>query len=664
MVVSPVTKYINVQNGTNENIEIHAIYGATNLCVAVDDETYSKANWGNAQSTDIYTENFCRYTQIPDANFENALSAYDNNSGDGQVPTINIESVTSLSLNERGITDTTGIEDFAALTSLYLRENNFTTIDLSNNTLLETIDLNETVPLESINLTGLSRLKSLNLGSTSLMSLNIDDSTLLEHISVGGTELTELDLSNAPLLEYLGISSTPISTIDISENPLLESIFISATNIASLDASHCSNLTQFSAVFTDTLTFLNVQNGNNANVTRFDARNTDSLTCILVDDASASYLSSWSKESQASFSDTYCRYTQIPDPNFEVALEAIIADDVSDDGQVPTALIEVLTSLDVSGQNINDLTGIEDFIVLAVLNAGSNTITELDLSQLTTLQELDVSNNNLSILNLKNDANENISEFNALNNPNLTCIQVDNSAYSTSNWTNKDNSATFGIDCESLSISPTVILEAAFDADDFGFTPMFANIREIIPTTSPYNASETCDSSVFETTGDGAVVDWVEVQLRNADDINEIVSSKSALLLRNGNIVDVDGVSGLIMTAWEGTYYVAIDHRNHLTIVSDTTYELELFQGTNIDFRNPENVVGGTNALTDLGNNSYGMPLGDADGNGQIQNSDASTTIFQIGISGYNAYDVDMNGQVQNSDVNTILQNLGKGEQF
>jgi len=58
------------------------------------------------------------------------------------------------------------------------------------------------------------------------------------------------------------------------------------------------------------------------------------------------------------------------------------------------------------------------------------------------------------------------------------------------------------------------------------------------------------------------------------------------------------------------------------------------------------------------------IPMRDSNNNGQIQNSDANTTILQIGISGYNNYDVDMNGQVQNADVNVILQNVGKGQQF
>ena len=54
------------------------------------------------------------------------------------------------------------------------------------------------------------------------------------------------------------------------------------------------------------------------------------------------------------------QYTTIPDPNFEAALSAY--DDIPSDGQVPTANISGVTSLNVSNKSISDLTGIEGFL--------------------------------------------------------------------------------------------------------------------------------------------------------------------------------------------------------------------------------------------------------------------------------------------------------------
>ncbi|WP_075341539.1 leucine-rich repeat domain-containing protein [Tenacibaculum agarivorans] len=751
VVVSSATKYINVQNGNNSNITFATLYGDQNLCVAVNDLSYAQSNWTNVQSTDIYTEDFCRYTQIPDTNFENALSAYDNIANDGQVPTINIENLTSLSLNEKGIQNTTGIEDFVALTSLSLRENSFSTIDLSNNTLLESVDLNEATSLETINLTGLSKLTYLDLNQTNI---------------------SEVDISDAVLLEYADLSTSNLSTLDVTNNTLLDDLDVAWTNLSALDLSKCVNLTEFRAYNAD-LYSLNIKNGNNAKINSFDVRNNPNLTCILVDDANVTYLSGWSKNSSTNFSDTYCRYTQIPDINFEAALETLIDDDESGDGQVPTALIEVMTTLNVSDASITDLTGIKDFKALQVLDIEGNNIVDLDISGMdnllsleasaaitssldasntsslttiniyesdissidltnaealeelyvyrTLIDTLDVSTSNeltrliafetpnlksidltdaavlrelelyrssvvtldlstniglesitlfetdLSSLNLQNGNNGNIGFINIKDNTNLYCVEVDNPSYSNTNWTNKDSQTVFSLDCQTLLVSPSVVLEGAFELDNSGTAPTLMrddlNDEGYLPTTSPYGDGAVFEGSSFSGSDDTSIVDWVEIQLRNPNNINEILYRQSAKLQQGGLIVGVN-TENVEFSAWSGLYYIAIAHRNHLTIVSNTTHTLSSESTLELDMKTVANVFNGTSALVDMGNGYFAMPMGDVDENGQVQNADISNTVLQIGISGYSIFDVDMNGQVQNSDVNTILQNIGIGEQF
>ncbi|WP_250433779.1 matrixin family metalloprotease [Hanstruepera flava] len=96
-------------------------------------------------------------------------------------------------------------------------------------------------------------------------------------------------------------------------------------------------------------------------------------------------------------------YTQIPDSNFESALEALGYDDISGDGQVPTALIEVVTSLNVNSQSISDATGLEDFVALEELYIKSNNLTNLDLSTLVNLERIWALNNSLISLDLSNN---------------------------------------------------------------------------------------------------------------------------------------------------------------------------------------------------------------------------------------------------------------------
>jgi len=142
---------------------------------------------------------------------------------------------------------------------------------------------------------------------------------------------------------------------------------------------------------------------------------------------------------------TFAQYTTIPDFNFENALAAY--DDIPNDGQVPTANINRITNLSINNQNISDLTGIQDFTALQTLSCYNNQLTALDVSQNTALQELYCYNNQLTSLNVKNGNNTNFRNFNVINNPNLTCIEVDNPAYSTANWTNIDAQASFRTNC-------------------------------------------------------------------------------------------------------------------------------------------------------------------------------------------------------------------------
>ena len=149
--------------------------------------------------------------------------------------------------------------------------------------------------------------------------------------------------------------------------------------------------------------------------------------------------------------------TYVPDDNFETYLESNgMGDGVLLNDSINTLSVEMLMYLDVSNQNISDLTGIEDFTVLSTLDCGHNQLTSLDVSQNSYLESfecsfnqitsLDVSNNpaltnlycddnQFTSLDLRNGNNTNIIDFFASYNPNLNCINVDNVAWSTSNWT-------------------------------------------------------------------------------------------------------------------------------------------------------------------------------------------------------------------------------------
>ena len=126
--------------------------------------------------------------------------------------------------------------------------------------------------------------------------------------------------------------------------------------------------------------------------------------------------------------------TYVPDDNFEQALINLGYDNVLDDS-VATANINTVISLQVYQLNIADLTGIEDFTALTTLECYLNQLTSLDVSNNTALTYLNCGHNELTTLDIRNGNNINVTNFQSLYNPNLTCINVDNAVWSTANWT-------------------------------------------------------------------------------------------------------------------------------------------------------------------------------------------------------------------------------------
>ncbi|MDA7762447.1 hypothetical protein N8927_04590 [Crocinitomicaceae bacterium] len=119
-----------------------------------------------------------------------------------------------------------------------------------------------------------------------------------------------------------------------------------------------------------------------------------------------------------------------------------------------------LTSLDLS-QNIdlrgldchaNQLTSLDvsQNVALEWLECDFNQLTCLDVSQNTALVEFNCESNQLTCLDISNGNNINVFIFYAVDNPNLTCIEVDDAEYSSNNfyWTEGiDSQMYFSEDC-------------------------------------------------------------------------------------------------------------------------------------------------------------------------------------------------------------------------
>jgi len=139
----------------------------------------------------------------------------------------------------------------------------------------------------------------------------------------------------------------------------------------------------------------------------------------------------------------------------------------------------------------------------------------------------------------------------------------------------------FGIGYEDsgVLVETKIFLEGAYDS--VGDT-MITDIFGSIPNTSPYSEDPRTLAPI-----PSGVVDWILVELRTDSTSSSTVASKSALVYKDGRIVNDDASAGVIeLSAPSASYYIVIKHRNHIAVMSATAVSLNGSTTTLYDFTN------------------------------------------------------------------------------
>jgi hypothetical protein len=193
-----------------------------------------------------------------------------------------------------------------------------------------------------------------------------------------------------------------------------------------------------------------------------------------------------------------------------------------------------------------------------------------------------------------------------------------------------------------------------------------------IPQNQPYYISPWLYSGPesFWAIPNAEVTDWVLVELRQTmggaatATPATTIARQAALMLNNGTITAVDGISNLIFGFTpSANLYAVIWHRNHLGVMSSIPitpsggiYSYDFTTAASKAYLNGQ--VG-------LGGGKYGLYAGNADGNGTINLSDITGKWDPLaGRSGYYGGDMDLDSQVNNIDKNDFwVPNNGQGDQ-
>jgi len=209
----------------------------------------------------------------------------------------------------------------------------------------------------------------------------IEAFTALTELYCSYNQITSIDISANTALIKLHCSGNfpygnPTSNLDVSSNTALTELDCSENDLPTLDLSQNTSLIYLNCSSND-LTTLDLSQ--NTSLTYLDCSRSLVLTVL--------------------------------DVSANTAIEYLDCHD------------NLLNSLDVSNK-----------LSLIYLYCNDNQITALDVSQSSDLIELNCNDNQLTSLDVKNGNNTNFIFFKCNENPNLTCINVDDAIWSTANW--------------------------------------------------------------------------------------------------------------------------------------------------------------------------------------------------------------------------------------
>jgi len=190
--------------------------------------------------------------------------------------------------------------------------------------------------------------------------------------------------------------------------------------------------------------------------------------------------------------------------------------------------------------------------------------------------------------------------------------------------------------------------------------------------TAPGEGGQVIHASALDVTGNDAVVDWVLIELRDPAQPEIILATRPALLQRDGDVVGTDGRSPVTIGEQNGTYRIALRHRNHLGAMAQDPVTLDATQKT-VDLSDPATLKHGSEATTHIDGHDM-LWAGNVAVDDMVKytgaQNDRDPILTTIGglvptnsVTGYHLADVNLDGTVKytgsNNDRDIILQVVG-----
>jgi hypothetical protein len=430
---------------------------------------------------------------IPDANFKAYLvgNAAINTSGDTEIQVSEASAFTgTINCSSLSITDLTGIEAFTSLNQLWCFSNSLSSIDVSQNITLTKLFCSYNT-LSNLNTSQNTQLIEIECDNNLLSTLDLSQNTALSYLFCQDNVLNSLNVAN-------GNNTTIVSgDFNASNNPNLTCIQV---DDVAYSTSNWTNIDATVSYSTDCSCTVNIPDANfkaylvgNATINTngdteiqcyeasafvgpiyatgmsiSDLTGIESFTGITSLHITGNQLTTIDLSQNTALITLNCNQNQLT--SLDVTNQTLLSNLDATQNQLTSINVNSNTNLTELYLSLNQLSSIDlsanvsltilkisdnDLTVLSLsantdlveLNCKGNLITTIDISMLPVFSKIRCDDNQLTALNLANGNNSNYAYMFAGTNPNLTCIQVDDVAYSTSNWTNIDAASSFSINC-------------------------------------------------------------------------------------------------------------------------------------------------------------------------------------------------------------------------
>ena len=395
-------------------------------------------------ATDRYGPVYITDANVPDKTFREYLLKQFDKDGNGVLTPAERYAVTEIDVENKYISNLSGIQFFPNLKVLNCGHNRLTSLDVSKNTVLQ-----ELVCWEN-----------------QLTSLDVSKNTELTYLKCSYNRLTELDVSQNTELTYLDCGYNRLTELDVSQNTKLTELYFVSNKITSLQADNCTNLT---VIFTGSNKYkvevykktrildpdilpgnfdisrvrnlkgatqnadgtLTVQEGGGKVTYEYrcvgEIYKPFTLNVTETDDPNAGIVPPVTPPSGGGDS-IAINASNFPDPDFRTYVKAEF--DKDNNNSLNDTERKTVTVINVKDKLIETLEGIEFFPNLRELDCSINQLSRLDVSQNTALEKLDCSTNQLASLNLSKNAK---LKYLYCNQNELTSLDVSQTAVTTLN---------------------------------------------------------------------------------------------------------------------------------------------------------------------------------------------------------------------------------------